>query len=75
VAIWNADGRPDNHHELVASLRPGDERLFLLAVHRGAGSIVHHFREAREIESGQLATHIDRAVPFSLWVVQGFEGY
>ena len=75
VAIWNPDGRPDNHHELVASLQPGDDRTLLLAVHRGAAGIARHFREARKIESGQLATHIDRAVPYALWVVRGFRGY
>ena len=75
VAIWNPDGRPDNHHELVATLAPGDQRQMLLVVRRGAAAIAHHFDKAREIESGAVATHIDRAVPFSIWVVRGFKGY
>ena len=75
VAIWNPDLAPDNHHELVATLQPGDQREMLLVVRRGAAAIVHHFDEAREVESGSLETHIDRAVPFSIWVVKGFEGY
>ena len=75
VAIWNPDGRPDNHHELVATLHSGDQREMLLVVRRGAAAIAHHFDAAREIESGSLETHIDRAVPFSIWVVRGFKGY
>jgi len=75
VAIWNPDGRPDNHHELVASLRPGDSREMLLVVQAGGARIAQHFREAREIESGRLATHIDRDVGFEIWAVQGFKGY
>lgn len=75
VAAWNPDGRPDSHHELVASLRPGDSRRFLLAVHAGAPAIAGHFRTAREIESATIATHLDRTVPLSLWVVEGFRGY
>jgi len=75
VAIWNPDLAPDNHHELVATLQPGDQREMLLVARRGAAAIAHHFDEAREIESGALETHIDRAVPFSIWVVRGFRGY
>jgi len=75
VAIWNPDLAPDNHHELVATLQPGDQREMLLVVRRGAEAFAHHFDEAREIESGSLETHIDRAVPFSIWVVRGFKGY
>jgi 4-amino-4-deoxy-L-arabinose transferase-like glycosyltransferase len=75
VAIWNPDGRADNHHELVASLAAGDERRMLLAVTDQGGGMAARFAEAREIESGRLATHIDRWVPFSLWVVRGFQGY
>lgn len=75
VAIWNPDGRADSHHELVASLKAGDEREMLLAVTGQGAGIARHFAEAREIESGRLATHIDRWVPFSLWVVRGFRGY
>ena len=48
----------------------------LYAVRAGKQSIeMAHFDEAREIESGSLETHIDRAVPFSMWVVRGFMGY
>jgi hypothetical protein len=75
VAIWNPDLDPDNHHELVASLQTGDQRKMLLVVRGGAGSIAHHFDKAREIESGALATHIDRSVSFEMWVVRGFKRY
>ncbi|HUF87819.1 MAG TPA: glycosyltransferase family 39 protein [Thermohalobaculum sp.] len=75
VAIWNPDGRPDNHHELVASLEPGDDRAMLLAVTGSGAGLAQHFAEARKIETGRLATHIDRWVPFSLWAVRGFRGY
>jgi 4-amino-4-deoxy-L-arabinose transferase-like glycosyltransferase len=75
VAAWNPDDAIDNHHELVAGLQPGDQREMLLVVRRGAARIAHHFEEAREIDSGSLETHIDRSVPFSIWVVRGFKRY
>ena len=75
VAIWNPDGRPGNHHELVAALRPGDQRQMLLVVERGAAALAHHFEAAREVDSGFLETHIDRSVAFSIWAVRGFKGY
>jgi hypothetical protein len=75
VAIWNPDAAPANHHELVATLYPGDQREMLLVVKRGAEVMVDKFEEAREIESGLLETHIDRSVPFSMWVVRGFRKY
>ncbi len=75
VAIWNPEREPENHHELVASLQPGDQREMLLVARRGAEAMAHHFDEAREIDSGAIETHIDRAVPFSIWVVRGFKGY
>jgi hypothetical protein len=75
VAIWNPDGLPDNHHELVAGLQPGDDREMLLVVQRGAARIAHHFREAREVEAGRLVIHLDREVTYEMWVVQGFKGY
>ena len=75
VAIWNPDGKPDNHVELVASLQPGDQRGMLLVVRRGGEAIARRFDNARAVDSGALETHIDRAVPFSIWVVKGFRGY
>ncbi|HUS54435.1 MAG TPA: glycosyltransferase family 39 protein [Thermohalobaculum sp.] len=75
VAIWNPDAAPANHHELVATLYPGDQREMLLVVQSGAASMAGKFEEAREVESGSLETHIDRSVPFSMWVVRGFKGY
>jgi hypothetical protein len=77
VAVWNPDRLIDNHHELVASLHPGDDRLMLLAVlgeGRGA-ALAARFREAREVDAGRFATHADRDFRYSLWVVRGFEGY
>ncbi|MHA1528317.1 MAG: ArnT family glycosyltransferase [Alphaproteobacteria bacterium] len=75
VAIWNPDLTPGNHHELVATLQPGDRRGMLLVVQHDAAAMVHHFDEAREIDSESLETHIDRALPFSIWAVRGFRGY
>jgi hypothetical protein len=75
VAAWNPDDAIDNHHELVTRLQPGDQRQMLLVVRRGGAQIAHHFDEKREIDSGMLETHIDRSVPFEMWVVQGFKGY
>jgi len=75
IAVWNPRLNPQNHHELVATLRPGDERGMLLAVHGGAEKIARHFEEAYEIDAGQFPTHADREIPYQLWFVQGFRGY
>jgi len=75
VAIWNPDRLVDNHHELVATLQPGDARPMLLAVLGDPGDIPARFAEAREIESDSFVTHAGRAFPYSLWVVEGFRGY
>jgi hypothetical protein len=75
VAVWNPDGLPDNHPELVASLNPGDQRQMLLVTERGAAKLARRFREAREVEAGTLTTHNDRELPYQIWVVQGFKGY
>jgi hypothetical protein len=75
VAVWNPDRLPDNHHELVATLQPGDQRPMLLAVLGRGEEIARRFEEAREIETDRFATHADREFTYSLWMVQGFEGY
>ena len=75
VAIWNPAGRIGNHHEMVASLHPGDEREMLLVVRRDAGEIARRFQEFREIETVHLGVHLDRSVTYQIWVVQGFKGY
>ena len=77
IAVWNPDPWPENHHELVASLMPGDERPMILAVmSREAGvAMAKHFEEAHEIEIGTFRTHADRSVGYSIWFVQGFRGY
>ena len=75
VAVWNPALEPANHHELVSTLRPGDRRRMILAVSRGAPEIAARFERARPIAEGEIATHRDRAVPYSLWVVEGFRGY
>lgn len=75
VAIWNDGAEPGNHHELVASLQPGDNREMLLVVQRGGRRMAGRFEEQREVDSGAIETHIDRSVPFEIWVVRGFKGY
>lgn len=77
IAVWNPELIPHNHAELVSTLRPGDQRAMLLAVMSPAvgRTISRHFDEAREIETGEIRTHTDRAFGYSLWVVQGFREY
>ncbi len=75
VAIWNPAGRIASHHEMVASLQPGDDREMLLVVRRGAESHARHFAQAREIETVHLGVHLDQSVAYQFWVVQGFRGY
>ncbi|MEM7059797.1 MAG: glycosyltransferase family 39 protein [Pseudomonadota bacterium] len=77
IAVWNQDPWPENHHELVATLQPGDHRRMILAVmdRRGAIYIARRFEEAREIESGTIRTHKESQAGYSIWVVQGFKDY
>ena len=77
VAVWNPDSFPNNHHELVSSLDPGDERLMLLATmsEASAREIAAKFEDAREIESGTFQTHKGREFGYSIWLVQGFGDY
>ncbi|MEM6488558.1 MAG: glycosyltransferase family 39 protein [Pseudomonadota bacterium] len=81
IAVWAPLPAPQNHHELVARLSPGDERRMLLVLYGqgdalpGAGTMPSAFREARLVDEGRFDTHRDRHYSFALWVVQGFEGY
>lgn len=78
IAVWNPLLNPKNHHELVATLRPGDHRRMVLAIMGGADTargIVNRFDEAVEIESGRFQTHANRGYDYTLWVVQDFREY
>lgn len=77
VAVWNPKLIPQNHHELVATLSPGDDRLMLLATmsRQSARDIAMRFDAAREIETSTFQTHKGREYAYSIWVVQGFRGY
>ncbi|MEO1276509.1 MAG: hypothetical protein AAFV96_14365, partial [Pseudomonadota bacterium] len=75
VAVWHPSGRAQNHHELVAALSPGDGRRLLLAIMGDAAPIAAAFEDARLVDEGRFRTHRDRDYPYSLWVVEGFEGY
>ncbi len=76
-AVWDPDGVPENHYELVAGLRPGDDRRFLLAL-LGSGrgeAFAGYFEEAELLDEGAFATHADRSFGYELWLVEGFLGY
>ncbi len=77
IAVWNPDLIPENHAEMVSTLRPGDARPMLLAVMspKAARAIARHFEDAREIETGTIQTHAGRGFDYSIWAVQGFRGY
>ena len=77
IAVWNPDPWPENHHEMVASLHPGDQRVMILAVMtpEAGAYIAERFEEAREIETGTVQTHSARAFGFSIWAVRGFKDY
>ncbi len=77
IAVWNADPWPENHHELVSTLQPGDERVLVLAVmsRDAAVDMAKRFDEAREIETGTIPTHDGAAFGYSIWIVQGFRDY
>ncbi|MEC9434104.1 MAG: glycosyltransferase family 39 protein [Pseudomonadota bacterium] len=77
AAIWDPDGRVSNHFEFRSRLEPGDARLFLLAVEGEAlgEDIAGRFLSAEPLGTGEFRTHEDRAVSYSLWLVEGFEGY
>ena len=77
IAVWNPDPWPDIHHELGATLQPGDERVLILATlsRDAAVYISKRFRDAREIETGTIQTHKNTVYSYSIWVVQGFKDY
>ncbi|MFK7945471.1 MAG: ArnT family glycosyltransferase [Paracoccaceae bacterium] len=77
IAVWNPDGIPDNHHELVSNLNVGDERLMLLATMSDASArdVAAKFETATEVETGTFQTHAGREYGYAIWVVQGFRGY
>lgn len=77
VAVWNPDGYPKNHHELVSSLQVGDERVIVLATmsEASARAMAARFETAREVETGTFPTHKGREYEYAIWVVQGFRGY
>src|SRR5699024_5625387 len=74
VAIWNPELTPSSHHELISTLRPGDQRAMILATTspEQARRIARTFETARQIESGHMRTHADRRFDYSIWAVQGF---
>lgn len=77
AAIWDPDGRPSNHFEFRSRLEAGDARLFLLAVEGEAlgEDIAARFVSAIPLGVGEFRTHEDRSVRYTLWLVEGFEGY
>lgn len=77
IAVWNPALAPENHHELVSTLRRGDDRPMLLAVMSPAAAeaIAGHFEEARRVETGTVRTHAASGFPYAIWFVQGFRGY
>ncbi|MEM9061860.1 MAG: glycosyltransferase family 39 protein [Pseudomonadota bacterium] len=78
IAVWNPDLNPKNHHELVATLWPGDHRRMVLAIigtAEAAAEIVEYFDFAQEIETETFATHANRQYTYTLWSVEGFRDY
>ena len=78
IAVWNPWLNPKNHHELVATLRPGDHRRMVIAVmgNSSAGArMAKQFDEATEIETARFPTHSNREYTYTLWVVEGFRDY
>jgi hypothetical protein len=77
IAIWNPELAPENHHELVSTLRAGDQRPMILAITSAerARAIAAHFETARHIETGTIRTHADSTFEYSIWAVEGFRGY
>ncbi|MEM9147223.1 MAG: glycosyltransferase family 39 protein [Pseudomonadota bacterium] len=77
VAVWNPDRLADSHHELVATLQPGDARPMVLALlnPERAAEIAQRFELAEEIGVERFATHGDRSYALALWRLEGFRGY
>ncbi|MFT6772333.1 MAG: hypothetical protein ACJA1L_000037 [Paracoccaceae bacterium] len=73
VAIVNEDGHIDNHFEMAAPLRPGDDRAFVLIAENAeqAEALAAGFEEAEFIGEGGFATHADRAVSWVMWRLEG----
>lgn len=77
IAVWNPDGGADNHYQLVASLKPGDSRVFLLAMlvtEAQAAPIAARFERAKTVFTGEARTHADRAYPLTLMRLEGYRG-
>lgn len=78
LRVWNPTGRVTNHYEMQNSLAPGEGRApMIFATLRPAISpdVAARFADAEELETGEAATHVDRSFAFSIWRVEGFEGY
>ncbi len=76
IAVWNPDGVANNHYEMVASLRVGDNRDMLLIVQGGDGAkIAAAFGEHSLLKEGEDQIYINRAEPYQIWRVRGFKGY
>lgn len=76
IAVWNPSGEVHNHYEMVASLQEGDAREMLLIVQNAkGGKIAAAFAESELLEEGKDQIFVDRAHPYQIWRVKGFEGY
>ena len=78
ISVWNPALNPKNHHEMVATLWPGDHRRMVLAIMGDANAgqqIAKHFEQAQQIETAAFPTHVDRQYTYTLWAVEGFRDY
>lgn len=75
IAVWNPELAPSNHHELVSTLRAGDDRRMILAVKGEGARVASRFERSRLLERSEIRTHGNRTEPFELWFVQDFRGY
>lgn len=74
--MWNPDGVPGNHYELVRDLAKAPEQpLLLVSVEAEPKHILARFERAEPIENLEIRTHPERAEPYSFWRLEGFRGY
>jgi 4-amino-4-deoxy-L-arabinose transferase-like glycosyltransferase len=75
-AVWNPDGFPNSHYELVASLKPGDRGPFLLVANSPlADEIPQHFEQASPAGMIDVPLFTGAKRRFFLYRLSGFRGY
>ncbi|MEM8742861.1 MAG: glycosyltransferase family 39 protein [Pseudomonadota bacterium] len=76
IQVWNPAGRIANHYEMTSSLTIAQTApMILVELGSAAPQIAARFERAEPMLAGEAVTHLDRAYPYQVWLVEGFRGY